>query len=57
MTATTTEKKKKKKVSQVIGARIKYEDYNRLQVMCIATDIPISVIIKHSINHFLNNSK
>jgi hypothetical protein len=45
----------KKKVSQVIGARINYEAYNKLQVKCIASGTPISRILQTAISQYLTN--
>ena len=45
----------KKKVSQVIGARINYEAYNKLQVKCIMEGMPISRILQTAITQYLTN--
>ena len=55
MEKTETKQQPKKKVSQVIGARINYEAYNKLQVKCIASGVPISRILQTAISQYLVN--
>lgn len=55
MEKSETKQQQKKKVSQVIGARINYEAYNKLQVKCIMEGTPISHILQKAISQYLVN--
>ena len=45
-----------KKKTQVIGARIPYDKYNLLELLCIEKRIPMSSIIQQAVKHYLTTS-
>lgn len=46
----------KQKTHQVIGAKLKYEQYNELEKKCLENRIPISQVIKKAVNEYLKNN-
>lgn len=46
----------KEKTHQVIGAKLKYEVYNQLEIKCLENQVPMSQIIKKAVNDFLKNN-
>ncbi len=46
----------KQKTHQVIGAKLKYEVYNQLEIKCLENQVPMSQIIKKAVNDFLKNN-
>lgn len=43
----------KQKTHQVIGAKLKYDIYNQLEIKCLENQIPISKVIKQAVDSFL----
>lgn len=46
----------KEKTHQVIGAKLRYDIYNKLEIKCLEKQVPISQIIKKAVNEFLKNN-
>jgi len=45
----------KEKTHQVIGDKLKYDTYNKLEIKCLENRVPISQIIKKAVYEYLKN--
>lgn len=46
----------KEKTHQVIGAKLKYDLYNRFEIKCLEKQLPMSQVIKKAVNEFIKNN-